>query len=82
MQSGWAVVFVYGDYLMLTNILLGLIIFLLIIIFGALCNIDRKLLSNAEYLRLKRLSDGLMVSEPTIRKVKDEKKAKVENQDN
>ena len=46
-----------------TNLLLGFIIFLLIIIFGGLCNIDRKLLSNAEYLRLKMLSESLMKQE-------------------
>ena len=43
----------------------------MVIIFGALSNIDRKLLSNAEYLRLKKLSDSYG---PIIRKVKDEKK--------
>ena len=43
--------------------MLGFIIFLLIIIFGGLCNIDRKLLSNAEYLRLKMLSESLMKQE-------------------
>jgi len=47
-----------GDVAMLwTNILLGFIIFLLIIIFGGPTNIDRKLLSNAENLRLKMLSE-------------------------
>ena len=58
-------------YIMLiTNILLGIIIFLLIIIFGGITNVDRKLLSNAEYLRLKMLSESSMVKG---RKVKDEK---------
>ena len=46
--------------MLVTNILLGIIIFLLFIIFGGLTNIDRKLLSNAEFLRLKMLSERLM----------------------
>ncbi|MCK4297761.1 MAG: hypothetical protein KAX28_14030 [Candidatus Marinimicrobia bacterium] len=57
--------------MLITNILLGIVIFFMVIIFGALSNIDRKLLSNAEYLRLKKLSDSYG---PIIRKVKDEKK--------
>ena len=56
--------------IMLTNILLVVIIFLLINMHGGICNIDGKLLSNEEYLRLKKLSDGL-VRGPIIRKVKD-----------
>ena len=57
--------------MLITNILLGIVIFFMVIIFGALSNIDRKLLSNAEYLRLEKLSDSYG---PIIRKVKDEKK--------
>ena len=50
-----------------TNILLCIIIFFMIIIYGGICNIDRKLLSNAEYLRLKKLSNGVVG--PIIKKV-------------
>lgn len=46
---------------MLTNILLGFIIFLLIIIFGCLSNIERKL-SNEEYLKLQRFYKSLIKS--------------------
>ena len=55
--------------MVLTNILLGVIIFLLINIYGGINLINSKLLSNAEYLRLKKLSDSL-VRGPIITKVK------------
>ena len=58
--------------MLITNILLGIIIFFMVIMHGGICNIDSKLLSNAEYLRLKKLSDSYG---PIITKVKDEKKA-------
>ena len=47
--------------MLLTNILLGLIIFLLIIIFGSLINIDRKL-SNEETAKMQRFYKSLMDS--------------------
>ena len=57
--------------MLITNILLGIVIYFLISILGEISNIDRKLLSNEEYLRLKKLSNSFG---PIIRKVKDEKK--------
>ena len=61
--------------MLMTNILLGIIIFFMVTIFGSLCNIDKKLngivINNAESLRLKRLSDSY---EPIITKVRNEKK--------
>ena len=61
--------------MLITNILLGIIIFFMVVIYGGICNIFTKLnginIGNAEYLRLKKLSDSL---KPTIRRVKDEKK--------
>ena len=56
--------------MLVTNIILGIIAFMLILIHGGICNIDSKLLSNAEYLRLKKLSNSFG---PIIRKVKDNK---------
>ena len=58
--------------MLLTNILLGIIIYVLFIIFGVLCNIDKKLLSNAEYLKLKKLRDDLMARGG---RVKDDKRS-------
>ena len=56
--------------MLITNILLGVIIFFMVIISGGICNIDKKLngvvISNAEIIRLKKLSDSL---KPTIRKL-------------
>ena len=50
--------------MLITNILLGVIIFFMVIISGGICNIDKKLngvvISNAEIIRLKKLSDSLM----------------------
>ena len=56
--------------MLVTNIILGIIAFMLILIHGGICNIDSKLLNNAEYLRLKKLSNNYG---PIITKVKDEK---------
>ena len=50
--------------MLITNLLLGIIIFFMIIIYGGLCTMNTILnglvISNAESLRLKRLSDNLM----------------------
>lgn len=54
--------------MILTNILLGIIIFLLVIMFGAVMNIE-KTLKNIEFKRLKGVYDGLGL---VRKKVKDE----------
>ncbi|MCJ7790568.1 MAG: hypothetical protein MUP69_10430 [Candidatus Atribacteria bacterium] len=55
--------------MLITNILLGIITFILINILGGICDIQNKV--NVDYIKLKKYSDSFG---PIIRKVKDEKK--------
>ena len=59
-----------GDVIMLwlTNILLGFIIFLLIIIFGGICNVDRKLEAIDKMLKLTKLFNDLTSKRGSILK--------------
>ena len=57
--------------MLITNILLGIIAYILIVILGGIVDIQAKL--NSDYVRLQRYANS---SGPIIRKVKDEKNNK------
>jgi hypothetical protein len=56
--------------MVLTNVLLGVIIFLLINIYGGINLINSRIEYSDDIAKLKKLGDSL-VKEPIIRKVKD-----------
>ena len=60
--------------MLLTNILMGIIIFQLTVVFGGICNIEKILnrlnIISAEYRKLKKVNDDLIAREKKYGKTK------------